>query len=141
MIIDKVKNNFPPQFVYIIIIGSYSQNTSSEFVRDCSVIYVDDVISAMCYYSGASSVTGFQMIVQLNNVADVHKLFINGTTQHMSPGLVTVQVNKSATYHVAIFPVVKEVGIVDTIIAHSQVLSPYGMRIAFVANINSHSDC
>ena len=66
---------------------------------------MDDVISAMCSYSGVSSVTGFQMIVQLNNVADVHKLLINSTTGHLSPRPVTVQVNKSGTYHVTIFSI------------------------------------
>ena len=117
--------------IHNIIIGPYSQNTSSEFVRDCSVIYVDDVISAMCFYSGVPSVTGFQMFVQLNNVADVHKLLINSTTEHLSPGRVTVQVNKSGTYHVTIFPIRIDMGIADTIIAHSQELSRqeyYGRR-------------
>ena len=84
---------------------------------------MDDVISAMCSYSGVSSVTGFQMIVQLNNVTDVHKLLINSTTEHLSPGPVTVQVNMSGTYHVAIFPIKIGIGIADTIIAHSQELS------------------
>ena len=91
---------------------------------DCSVTYVDDVISAMCSYSGGSSVTGFQIIVQLNNVDEVHKLHINGTTEHLSPGPVTVQVKENGTYHVAIFPIMGEMGIVDTTIVCSEVLSP-----------------
>ena len=82
---------------------------------------MDDVISAMCSYSGGSSVTGFQMIVQLNNVTEVHKLHINSTTEHLSPGPVTEQVEESGSYHVAIFPVMRE-GIVNTTIAYSQVL-------------------
>ena len=85
---------------------------------------MDDVISAMCSYSGSSSVTGFQMIVQFNNVDEVHKLHINGTTEHLSPGPVTVQVEESGSYHVAIFPIMGERGIVDTTIAYSEVLSP-----------------
>ena len=85
---------------------------------------MDDVISAMCFYSGSSSVTGFKIIVQLNNIDEVHKLHINGTTQHLSPGPVTVQVEKSGSYHVAIFPIMRERGIVDTTIAYSEVLSP-----------------
>ena len=88
------------------------------------MIYVDDVISTMCFYSGGSSVTGFQVIVQLNNVDEVHKLHINGTTEHLSPGPVTVQVEESGSYHVAIFPIMGEMGIVDTTIAYSEVLSP-----------------
>ena len=91
---------------------------------DCSVTYVDDVISAMCSYSGGSSVTGFQIIVQLNNVDEVHKLHINSTTEHLSPEPVTVQVKENGSYHVAIFPIMGERGIVDTTIVYSQVLSP-----------------
>ena len=83
---------------------------------------MDDVISAMCSYSGSSSVTGFEMIIQLNNVDEVHKLYINGTTEHLSPGPVTVQVEESGIYHVAIFPLMGEKGIVNTTKAYSQVL-------------------
>ena len=81
---------------------------------------MDDVISAMCSYSGGSSVTGFQIIVQLNNVTEVHKLHINCTTERLSPGPVTVQVEENGTYHVAIFPIMEERGIVNTTIAYSQ---------------------
>ena len=82
-----------------------------------------DIISSMCSYSGGSSVTGFQVIVHLNNVDEVYKLYINCTTEHLSPGPVTVRVNGNETYHVAIFPVMRE-GIVNTTIAYSQVLLP-----------------
>ena len=92
---------------------------------------MDDVISAMCSYSGGSSVTGFQIIVQLNNVTEVHKLHINSTTEHLSPGPVTVQVKENGTYHVAIFPIMGETGIVNTAIAYSQVLPLNGMLTMF----------
>ena len=88
---------------------------------------MDNVISAMCSYSNGFSVTGFLMIVQLINVMDVHKLLINSTTEHLSPGPVTVQVNENEIYHVAIFPIRAGTGIVDTIIAHSQGI-PQGRR-------------
>ena len=83
---------------------------------------MDNVISTMCFYSGGSSVTGFQMIVHLNNVDEVHKLHINSTTEHLSPGPVTVRVEKNGTYHVAIFPVMGESGIVNTFVEHSEIL-------------------
>ena len=76
----------------------------------------------MCSYSGSSSVTGFQIIVQLNYITEVHKLRINCTTEHLSPGPVTVRVEKSRSYHVAIFPLMGERGIVDTTIVYSEVL-------------------
>ena len=92
---------------------------------------MDDVISAICSYSGGSSVTGFQMIVQLNNIDEVNKLLINRTTEHLSTGPVIVQVEENGTYHISIFPVMGERGILDTTIAYSQVLSP-GMKIIIV---------
>ena len=88
---------------------------------------MDDVISAMCSYSGGSSVTGFQMIVQMNNVDEVHKLHINCTTEHLSPGPVTAQVEENGTYKVAIFPIMGERGIVDTTIVYSEVFSVTSM--------------
>ena len=100
---------------------------SSREIEDCSVTYVDDVISAMCSYSGGSSVTGFQIIVQLNNVTEVHKLHINGTTEHLSPGPVTVQVEENGTYQIAIFPIMSNRGIINTTIAYSRVLPDTGM--------------
>ena len=98
--IHKVKTTFFSIHKSCVFIDSYSQSISSE-LQDCSVTYVDDVISAMCSYSGGSSVTGFQIIVQLNNVDEVHKLLINCTTEHLSPGPVTVQVNEvSSLVHI-----------------------------------------
>ena len=92
---------------------------------------MDDVISAMCSYSGVSSVTGFLMIVQLNDVDDVHKLLISSTTGRLSPGPVTVQANENEVYHVAIFPLRTDMGIADTIIAHSQRLSQGRIKYKF----------
>ena len=102
---------------------------SSKEIKSCSVTYVDDVISAMCSYSNGSSVTGFQMIVQLSNVTEVYKLHINGTTEHLSLGPVTVRVEENETYHVAIFPILSDRGIMNTTIAYSQLLSATGMYI------------
>ena len=116
--------SFNSLWTVILCTGSSDQVISSRESENCSVTYVDDVISAMCSYSGGSSVTGFQIIVQLNNVTEVHKLHINCTTEHLSPGPVTVQVKENRTYHVAIFPLMGERGIVNTTIMYSQVLSP-----------------
>ena len=114
-----------------VFIASYSQSTSSE-LQDCSVTYVDDVISAMCSYSGGSSVTEFQIIVQLNNVDEFHKLHINCTTEHLSPGPVIVLVEESGTYHIAIFPIIGERGIVNTTIAYSEVLSVTSEYVSYM---------
>ena len=112
--------------------GSSDQMISSREIGDCSVTYVDDVISAMCSYSGGSSVTGFQMIVQLNNIDEVYKLHINSTTERLSPGPVTVRVEENRTYQVTILSLMGERGIVDTDIVYSQLLSPNIQGIATV---------
>ena len=67
------------------------------------------------------------MIVQKNNIK-VHVLLINRTTKHFSTGPVTVQVgDENGTYHVAIFPLLGEKGIVNTTLAHAQKLPKSGM--------------
>ena len=96
---------------------------------------MDDVISAMCSYSGGSSVTGFQIIVQLNNITEVHKLIIKNTTEHLSPGPVTVRVEESGSYHIAIFPIMEEMGIVNTTIVHSEVLSVTSKYVSYMCII------
>ena len=94
---------------------------------------MDDVISAMCSYSGGSSVIGFQIIVQLNNVDEVHKLYINSTTKKQSSGpITTLQVEENETYHIAIFPTMEESGIVDTTIAYSEVLLATSKYISYM---------
>ena len=98
---------------------------------ECTVKDTAGAISAVCDYSGNnSSVTGFQIIVQLNNADEVHKLYINSTTEHQ----VTVQVEENGTYHVAIFLIMGESGIMDTTIAYSQDISVSSKYI----NIHHH---
>ena len=117
---------FNSLWTVILCTGSSDQVKSTRESENCSVTYVDDVISAMCSYSGNNSssiVTGFQIIVQMNGLYEFNKFYINGTTEHLSPGPVTVQVEENGTYHVAIFPLMGERGIVNTTIMYSQVLS------------------
>ena len=106
--------------------GSSDQVISSRETEDCSVTSLGGIISAMCSFS-RSSVTGFQMIVQMDNITEVHKLLINDTTGHLSTGPVTVQVEENKTYHVAIFLIMGEKGIVNGTLVYSRVLSVNGM--------------
>ena len=46
--------------------------------------------------------TGFQVIVQLDNITEVSKLLINHTTEHRQLTPVTVEVEENSTYHVTI---------------------------------------
>ena len=121
------------QVLKLFFIASYSKSRFSE-LQDCNVTHMDGVISAMCSYSGGSSVTGFQMIIQSNNVNKVHKLFTNYTTEHFSPEPVTVKVNESESYHVAIFPIMGEMGIVDTHLIYSKVLIVDGKCVEYIVN-------
>ena len=52
----------------------------------------------------------------IESVNEVHKLHLNCTIEHLSPGPVIVQVEESGSYHVAIFPIMEERGIVDATI-------------------------
>ena len=54
----------------------------------------------MCTLS--STETGFQVIVQLDNITEVNKLLINRTTEHRQLTPVTVEVEENSTYHVTI---------------------------------------
>ena len=99
--------------------NEHLQPTNSIFVNDieCNVDYTGGVILTLCSYSG-SNATGFQMIVLKDAKAGV--ILTNTTTEHLSPGPVTVQVNASGTYHVSIFPIMGEKGIVDTTATYLQ---------------------
>ena len=57
-------------------------------------------------------VTGFQMIAQLNNSSEVHKLHVNQSMDLQTP--VTVEVEESGMYHVAIFAIREGTGIVGS---------------------------
>ena len=64
-----------------------------------------------CAYSNDSMATGFQMIVQLSNFSEVHKLYVNKSTDRNTPASVVVE--ESGMYQVTIFPIIEDVGIVD----------------------------
>ena len=83
-------------------IDSLSQNPTSEDIENCTVTYSRSVILAMCCYPWFSTETGFQVIVQLDNITEVNKLLINRTTGHRQLTPVTVEVEENSTYHVTI---------------------------------------
>ena len=83
-------------------IDSLLQKPLSEDIENCTVNYFRSVISAICCYSWFSRETGFQVIVQLDNITEVSKLLINHTTEHRQLTPVTVEVEENSTYHVTI---------------------------------------
>ena len=103
---------------------------SSEDIRDCTVTFTESVIAIMCSYSSDSTAIGFQVIVQMEQHAETGVLLINRTTEHLSSGPVTIQVeDKNGKYRVAVFPLKREGGIVNATVEYTQELSTGGMLL------------
>ena len=97
-------------------IDSHSQPSPSEDIENCTVTYFRSLISAMCSYSWFSRETGFQVIVQLNNITEVNRLLINRTTEHRQLTPVTVEVEENSTYHVTIL------SLEGNVVVHSDII-------------------
>ena len=63
---------------------------------------------------------GFQMIAQLSDSSEVHKLHINQSMDLQTP--VTVEVEESGVYQVTIFAIKDETGIVGSFVGHVQIV-------------------
>ena len=68
------------------------------------------MILAECSPINSASVTGFQMIAQLNDSSEAHKLHINQSMDLQTP--VTVEVEEDGMYQVTIFAIREGTGIV-----------------------------
>ena len=99
---------------------------SYTFFENCHTSFTNFVIMAHCVKSN-SSATGFQMIVQLGNPDKAHKLYINSTTE--SPFQVTITVEESGMYHITIFAIRGQEGIVNSNAEYSM-----GMLIEEITN-------
>ena len=99
---------------------------NSYSTEDCNITnYLDLLISAACIYSANSTVIGSLVIVQKNSIRE---LLVNQTRQ----GPVTVQVQGSGIYHVTIFPIYEDTGIINSTMVYSGqivVPSPTGKNI------------
>ena len=62
-------------------------------------------------------VTGFQMIAQLNDSSEVHKLHVNQSIDLQTP--VTVEVEETGMYQVAIFAIREGTGIVGSYVVYT----------------------
>ena len=65
-------------------------------------------------------VTDFQMIAQLIDSSEVHKLHINQSMDLQTP--VTVEVEESGVYQVTIFVIKEKTGIVGSFVGHVQIV-------------------
>lgn len=87
---------------------------SNYSIFDCYIVAntTDRIISSFCDFSNVTGVSGFQMIVQNNELDKAHKLHINQTTNDSQ--LATVQVEEDGLYRVTIFPIIYgDTGILD----------------------------
>ena len=81
--------------------------------NNCEVNLSRNTVSAAC----DDSIVHFQMIVQSSDLKRVHKLYINQTTDNETTAGVTVK--ETGQFHVTIFGVREESGILDSIIEYS----------------------
>ena len=100
--------------------------------------FTGGVISIMCSYFSDSTAIGFQVIVQMEQHAETGVLLINRTTEHLSSGPVTIQLeeDKNGTYRVAVFPLKREGGIVNATVEYTQELST-GSMLSIVNYVHS----
>ena len=88
-------------------------------IGNCNISTSGLVVSALCFYSAKSSSIGFQLVVQEKHVDEVRRLLINTTQTGQPQGPVTVQVAMGGAYHVAVFPVKEELGILNSSVAYT----------------------
>ena len=107
-----IEQSFHPPLILFI-----SKCTGSVFVRrslhleNCDVSYITESgnILASCEFPSTSITSGFQIILQFNdpaNVESVHRVEVGQTLNHNTS--VSMSVNISGTYHATIFAILNE---------------------------------
>ena len=86
-----------------------SEQVSNKNTLWCNISTTSGAISAECTFPMA---TGFQMIAQLSNSSEVHKLHVNQSMDLQTP--VTVELEESGVYQVTIFAIREGTGIVGS---------------------------
>jgi hypothetical protein len=83
---------------------------------DCYVYSSYHLIWAECTYPESLLTTGFQVIAQLSDPGEVHKLYVNESRDLQNA--VTIYVERAGEYQVSIFVIEGERGILDSIVAY-----------------------
>ena len=94
---------------------------SYSLLENCFIIANTSLIGHImveCAYPNDSTATGFQMIAQLSNLTEVHRLYANKTTDCQTPASVVVEEN--GMYQVTIFAIRGRRGIVDSHVEYSR---------------------
>ena len=107
-------------YVYILLdVYSPSEPVQPECIFNCSITVSSGLILAECSPINSALVTGFQMIAQLNDSNEVHKLHINQSMDLRTP--VTVEVEEDGMYQVAVFAIREGTGIVGSYVGYTAV--------------------
>ncbi len=93
----------------LYILGFPSQPT--ELPHICDIYSTFAQISAECSFDD-STATGFQMIAQLSNYSEVHRLYASKTIDRQTSASVVVE--ESGLYRVTIFPIREGTGITNS---------------------------
>ena len=96
-----------------------SEQVQPEHFFNCSITVSSGLILAECSPINSALVTGFQMIAQLNDSSEVHKLHIIKSIDLQTP--VTVEVEERGMYQVAVFAIREGTGIVGSYVGYTAV--------------------
>ena len=99
-----------------IITGSPFQ-ASFSYLESCIITVTFGHLMVKCAYPSNSTATGFQVIAQLSNSSEVHRLYANKTTDRQIQ--VSVLVEENGLYQVTIFAIRGGRGIVDSSLEYS----------------------
>ena len=134
--------NCNPLLRIIILTLSNSNNSYGHFsdlsfesqtvTISCQITTSPGVISAECTFPNETMATGFQMIAQLNNSSEVHKLYINQSMDLQTP--VTVILNISGLYQVTILAILNNSGIVT----NAEYIAQNLVEIENIVTISTH---
>ena len=89
-------------------------------VEACNITITTLTIAVECTFSNVTSVLGFQITAQINNMDDVDVLYVSSTTDIQSP--VTVDVPGGGEYMVTVLPNRAGRGILDTMVEFSRLV-------------------
>ena len=117
-----------------------SEQVSNDNTSWCSISTSSCAISADCTFPSDVMATGFQMIAQSSNSSEVHKLHTNQSMNLQTP--VTVAVEESGVYLVAIFAIREGTGIVGSYVGyagHVQVVQVVGDVTCYATDSTGNS--
>ena len=90
------------------------------------------LIQAECSHPNSSFADGIQVIVRSTNVSEVHKLYVNQSTDLHTP--VTVPVERDGEYQVSIFAIREGMGILGSGVEYTEHVTVHTPVMAIESN-------